>query len=134
MLRLIVCVRCRVRLLLQEVNEIIAGAQAELLHAAATGSGGGGSISQATASPAAVAETAGDAGGSVEIPPVTLSGGNVLRFEIRFGNAAISDRMPTPPSSGIVQVNLDDHNTRVVERYPDSAAAAAAAKEPYTGR
>ena len=75
-----------------------------------------------------------DAGGSVTIPNVTLHNGKVLRFEVRFGNAAISAKMPQPPSTGIVQVNLDDQNTRIVERYVDidEAAAAAAAHKTYT--
>lgn len=64
---------------------------------------------------------------------VTLANGKVLRFEIRFGDAAISGKMSKPPPTGIVQVNLDDQNTRIVERYADVAAATAAAQELYRG-
>ena len=74
-----------------------------------------------------------DAGGAVAIPTVTLANGKVLRFEIRFGNAAISGRMLQPPPTGIVQVNLDDQNTRIVERYADVAAATAATQDLYRG-
>lgn len=110
---------CVVSACLQEVNETIARAQADLLSVAATSSGGDlGAL---------------DAGGSVSIPDVTLPNGKVLRFEVRFGNAAISGKMPKPPHTGIVQVNVDDQNTRIVERYVDIAAATAAAQELYGG-
>ncbi|KAH8062511.1 hypothetical protein JL722_3430 [Aureococcus anophagefferens] len=34
-------------------------------------------------------------------------------FEIRFGAKAVSRRLKSPPSSGIIQVNVADENTRV---------------------
>ena len=37
-------------------------------------------------------------------------------FEIRFGAKAVSRRLKSPPTSGIIQVNVADENTRVVER------------------
>ena len=105
------------------MNEIIARAQEDLLREATRASGG--NIHAASID---------NAGGSVEIPAINLPNGKVLRFEVRFGNAAISEKMPTPPTTGIVQVNLDDQNTRVVERYADIAAATEAAKEPFRSR
>ncbi|KAH8063132.1 flavodoxin [Aureococcus anophagefferens] len=39
-----------------------------------------------------------------------------LPFEIRFGSAARSAKMPSPPETGIVQVNVNNENTRVVRR------------------
>ena len=107
---------------MQAVNEIIARAQEEILSAAATHTGSHGSQHAPS-----------NAGGAVAIPMVTLANGKVLRFEIRFGDAAISGKMSKPPPTGIVQVNLDDQNTRIVERYADVAAATAAAQELYRG-
>ena len=57
-------------------------------------------------------------------------------FEIRFGAKAVSRRLKSPPSSGIIQVNVADENTRVVERravgtggaLPAAAAPVAAAQ------
>ena len=43
------------------------------------------------------------------------SSGMVLQFEVRFGQNAVSRKMPAPPPSGMVQVNLANDNTRVVE-------------------
>lgn len=48
------------------------------------------------------------------LSPVVLPDGQVLRFEVRFGAAAISERMAQPPPSGIVQVNLENEYTREV--------------------
>eukprot|EP01043_Picozoa_sp_COSAG02_P000607 COSAG02_NODE_11_length_58539_cov_103.119473_26_plen_1413_part_00 len=36
------------------------------------------------------------------------------QFEVRFGDKATSKRMPRPPSSKMIQVNLKNENTRVV--------------------
>lgn len=49
---------------------------------------------------------------------VTMPDGatQTMQFEIRFGENATSPRMPTPPPSGIVQVNLATNNTRVVDK------------------
>ncbi|KAH8076516.1 hypothetical protein JL721_522 [Aureococcus anophagefferens] len=57
-------------------------------------------------------------------------------FEIRFGAKAVSRRLKSPPSSGIIQVNVADENTRVVARravgtggaLPAAAAPVAAAQ------
>ena len=46
------------------------------------------------------------------------AGATRLRFEVRFGEHAVSARWPEPPPSGIIQVNLDNDNTRIVERLP----------------
>ena len=51
---------------------------------------------------------------SVRISDVTLPNGTVLQFEVRFGDKAVSPRMPEPPPSRMIQVNLASHNTRVV--------------------
>jgi hypothetical protein len=51
---------------------------------------------------------------SVRIADVRLQNGKVLRFEVRFGANATSKRFASPPPSGMIQVNLDDGNTRVV--------------------
>ena len=37
-------------------------------------------------------------------------------FEVRFGANAVSQRMPAPPPTGMIQVNLASENTRVVRR------------------
>lgn len=51
---------------------------------------------------------------SVRVADVTLQDGTVLEFEVRFGSHAISRRMPEPPPSRLIQVNLASENTRVV--------------------
>ena len=58
-----------------------------------------------------------------------LPNGQVLQFEVRFGAAAKSQRMPQGSPSGICQVNLANGSTRVVEA-PTVAAPAAAAGPP----
>jgi hypothetical protein len=50
----------------------------------------------------------------VRINDVTLPSGAVLEFEVRFGANATSSKMRTAPPSGMIQVNLQDGNTRVV--------------------
>eukprot|EP00729_Bicosta_minor_P003490 gene3490-16326_t len=47
---------------------------------------------------------------AVRINDVVLDNGTVLRFEVRFGDAAAQSRIPNAP---IVQVNLDSGNTRL---------------------
>eukprot|EP01052_Picozoa_sp_SAG31_P054498 SAG31_NODE_14541_length_800_cov_1.326676_1_plen_214_part_01 len=46
-------------------------------------------------------------------------------FQVRWGAEACSARMPSPPSSGMVQVNVNNDNTRVAQREgatdPDAA-------------
>ena len=44
-------------------------------------------------------------------------------FEVRFGQSARSAKMPTPPDTGIVQVNVNNENTRVVRRREEGAGA-----------
>ena len=52
-------------------------------------------------------------------------------FEIRFGAKAVSRRLKSPPTSGIIQVNVADENTRVVERRAvDTGGALPAAAAP----
>ena len=53
---------------------------------------------------------------AVRIADVTLPNGRVLEFEIRFGDNAVSERMPQPSRTGICQVNLGNQNTRIVEQ------------------
>ena len=48
-----------------------------------------------------------------------------MQFEVRFGQNAVSGKMPTPPDSGMIQVNLADENTRVVELKAQLAAVQA---------
>ena len=74
---------------------------------------------------------------SVRISDVQLKSGQILQFEVRFGKHAKSKKWKTPPDSGMVQVNLRNHNTRRVEYRAEGAAApngaqqrAAAAREP----
>lgn len=43
-------------------------------------------------------------------------------FEIRFGDAAVSSKMTSPPPTRIIQVNLVTDNTRVVKREDRGAA------------
>eukprot|EP00928_Gymnodinium_smaydae_P049335 TRINITY_DN33100_c0_g1_i1.p1 TRINITY_DN33100_c0_g1~~TRINITY_DN33100_c0_g1_i1.p1 ORF type:complete len:1131 (+),score=167.08 TRINITY_DN33100_c0_g1_i1:131-3394(+) len=52
---------------------------------------------------------------SVQLAPVVLHG-KIARFEVRFGADAVSARMACPPSTGIIQVNLETQQTRVVRR------------------
>jgi hypothetical protein len=67
----------------------------------------------------------------VRIKDVSLGNGAVLRFEVRFGAAASTQRMPDGATrTGIVQVNIDSGNTRVVEKVetqppPDAAPSTA---------
>ena len=51
---------------------------------------------------------------AVRVADVHLPNGKLLQFEVRFGANATSRKMPTPPDSGMVQVNLANENTRVV--------------------
>jgi hypothetical protein len=52
---------------------------------------------------------------------ITLADGSekVLQFEVRFGDNATSPRMPTSPPTGMIQVNLGNNNTRVVDKIDD---------------
>ena len=52
---------------------------------------------------------------SVRIADVRLPNGTVMQFEVRFGQNAVSRKMPAPPASGMIQVHLTNDNTRVVE-------------------
>ena len=55
-------------------------------------------------------------------------------FEIRFGAKAVSRRLKSPPTSGIIQVNVADENTRVVERRAvDTGGALPAAAKDVRG-
>ena len=67
-----------------------------------------------------------DGSPAVWLEDVRLPNGQRLRFEVRFGAAAISPRMPRPPPTGIIQVNLNTGNTRIVELV--------ATGEPSSGR
>ncbi len=72
----------------------------------------------------------------MRVSDVLLPNGQILQFEVRFDKNATSKRWRTPPPSGMIQVNLRDHNTRVVEYRLEAAltdeprAAAAAAAVP----
>ena len=44
----------------------------------------------------------------VRLPDIQLRGGKVLRFEVRFGEAAVSRRMPRGVPTCMLQVNLDN--------------------------
>ena len=50
----------------------------------------------------------------VKINPVQLPNGHVLNFEVRFGAAAKSAKVPKAHACGMVQVNLASENTRQV--------------------
>jgi hypothetical protein len=71
---------------------------------------------------------------AVRIADVTLQDGTVLEFEVRIGSHAVSERMPAPPPSRIIQVNLASGATRVVvESMPEQRLAlppAQASPEP----
>ena len=56
----------------------------------------------------AQAQAAAPAGGRAALPGIP--------FEIRWGSQAHSSKLPTPPQTGMVQVNLNSGNTRVVRR------------------
>jgi hypothetical protein len=42
---------------------------------------------------------------SVRLNPVVLPDGTKLDFEVRFGDHAVSERMPEPPATRMVQVS-----------------------------
>jgi hypothetical protein len=52
---------------------------------------------------------------SVRVTDVQLPNGQILQFEVRFDTNATSKRWHTPPTSGMIQVNLRNDNTRLVE-------------------
>ena len=64
---------------------------------------------------------------AVRISDVSLPNGRLLKFEVRF--AAPWGKLRSPPESGMCQVNLDNQNTRAVER-DESAPAAIATSGP----
>ena len=51
---------------------------------------------------------------SARLADVRLPSGKTLRFEVRIGEHAVSKQIPQPPRSGLIQVNLDSGDTRVV--------------------
>lgn len=51
---------------------------------------------------------------SVRLEDVHLADGTCMKFEVRFGAQAVSRKLRTSPSSGMIQVNLENENTRVV--------------------
>jgi hypothetical protein len=59
----------------------------------------------------------------VRLNDVRLADGRLLQFEVRFGAAAKSQRMPQGSPTGICQVNLQTGSTRVVEAPPAAFAA-----------
>jgi hypothetical protein len=64
------------------------------------------------------------------VSDVRLPNGRVLRFEVRFGSGLLSSKMSMPSPTGIVQVNIDNQNTRVVHQEPDLPSAAPAREQP----
>lgn len=56
------------------------------------------------------------------VEDVRLPDGRVLRFEIRFGFGLMSCKQNRPSPTGMVQVNVDSENTRVVYEEPDLPA------------
>ena len=50
----------------------------------------------------------------VRLPDIQLRGGQVLRFEVRFGEAAVSRRMPRGVPTCMLQVNLDNVSKHLV--------------------
>ena len=58
---------------------------------------------------------------SCRVSDVALPNGRVMRFEVRFGAGILSRKMHGPSPTGMVQVNIDDENTRVVHEQPDPA-------------
>ena len=57
------------------------------------------------------------------VSDVALPNGRVMRFEVRFGAGILSRKMHGPSPTGMVQVNIDDENTRVVHEQPDPVPA-----------
>jgi hypothetical protein len=51
----------------------------------------------------------------VQLNDVRTPNGQVLHFQVRLGSSATSRKMPVPPESKMIQVNLANDNTRVVE-------------------
>jgi flagellar biosynthesis GTPase FlhF len=71
----------------------------------------------------ASAITRGDS--TIRTNDIVLPNGSILQFEVRFGAAAVSMRMPKPPASGMIQVNLANENTRVVRQIGGQPAKSA---------
>lgn len=59
----------------------------------------------------------------MRLPDIQLRGGQVLRFEVRFGEAAVSRRMPRGVPTCMLQVNLDNENSRVVYAFDDEVVS-----------
>jgi hypothetical protein len=51
---------------------------------------------------------------AVRVSDVRLKNGTILQFEVRFGDDATSSKFPSPPQSRMLQVNLENSNSRVV--------------------
>ena len=65
---------------------------------------------------------------AVRLPPKPFG-----TFEIRFGASATSSKWTKPPKSGMLQVNLANHNSREVRKWdPDLAAAAPTTNAVHT--
>ena len=60
------------------------------------------------------------------LPAVRLSGG----FEVRLGANAVSSKWDTPPSSGMIQVNLANDNARLVKALSSGSPSAPATPPP----
>ena len=52
-----------------------------------------------------------------------------IPFEVRWGDEAVSAKLPHPPPEGIIQVNIRSQNTRVVRR--DGATSAPSQPTPW---
>ena len=57
------------------------------------------------------------AGGTITLPGVRLgTGTGKVFFEVRWGPQAVSAKQPSPPPEGMIQVNPNNENTRVVRK------------------
>ncbi|KAJ8612700.1 hypothetical protein CTAYLR_008951 [Chrysophaeum taylorii] len=61
---------------------------------------------------------------------VPLNVNGVGRFEVRFGSAAVSRRMAQPPSTGMIQVNVENESTRVVRKEVERSSRRPSSRNP----
>ena len=66
----------------------------------------------------------------VMVSDVRLPSGAFLQFAVRFGQNAVSSRMPRPSQTGMCQVNIHNDNTRLVEELQQTPAPAPPAYAP----
>ena len=66
---------------------------------------------------------------AVRLPPKPFG-----TFEIRFGASATSSKWTKPPKSGMLQVNLANHDSREVRKWDADLAAAPTTNAVHTAK